>query len=172
MSKIIPYGFLFSCVTIALIVVSVFAETPGVEDCSGLLFRSKKEGIPVYASPDKTSKVLRKLSLGEKVCRVGEMGEFQILKWKAHSVEDETGVSESSSAFARTVDLWEARDMPGKKPGVFESAYRFFKLLFSGGMADDPLLPYRPVMDPEKSIPQYSDSKSSTETSQEDSCQQ
>lgn len=147
-SYLIPTALL--CLILWDGVVLAADETPGVNNCPGLLYRSKKEGIPVYDSPDVTSKVLRKLELGEKVCRVGEMAQFQILRWTPHAKEEDGTVTKSATAFARSVDLWEARDMPGAKIGVIESATRFFKLLFSGGMAEDPLLPYRPIMTPEQ----------------------
>ena len=121
------------------------SETPGVKNCPGMLYRSKKEGIPVYDTPDLTAKVLRKLELGEKVCRIGEVGQFQILRWDSHSVTQDDQQIESSNAYARTVDLGEAREAKGRE-GMVESVTRFFKMLFSGGMSEDPLLPYRPVM--------------------------
>ena len=150
--KLLSYLVIATPLSVTLWLAPVMAtdKTPGTENCKGLLYRSKKDGIPVYESPDVTSSVLRKLGLGEKVCRIGEMGQFQILRWDSFIKHEDGEAIASSSAFARTVDLWEARDMPGRKHGMLESVTGFFKLLFSGGMAEDPLLPYRPLMIPEK----------------------
>ncbi len=101
------------------------------------------EDVPVYAESDLTAEVVARLSLGEEVCYVGEEKEFAI-------VEGEFELKKSRLSFVRLVDLW-APNLPASKTparGLFEQVRRYLKYLQSGGVPEDPLLPYRPLLSP------------------------
>lgn len=144
------------------------------KDCGGLLYRSKKEKVPVYYEDSLSSGVLKKLTLGEKVCVVGKKSGFAIIDRRllqlknlelneesssANSFdfsEDESKQVLSELAYARDVDLWPPRDMRlessssnnsgGILMKLFDNARDYFRRL-RYGPPDNVLEPYGPVLD-------------------------
>lgn len=113
------------------------------ENCGGLLYRAKREGVPVYAEPDTTSRVVHRLTLGERVCYVGEQKAFAILDWREYVPAEQT---EPRVAFARLVDLWAPNERRGGVVGFFNRVKGFLYYIINGGVPEDPLLPYRPLI--------------------------
>jgi len=122
-------------------------------ECEGVVYKSKDDHIPVYTSPDETSKVIGKLALGEKVCNVGEEKGFSIIIWptdysqKTKKAKSEK-VEKTNLAFVKVTDLWapNLNKSSGGVEGFFEDAKRYYYYIRSGGIPEDPLAPYRPIM--------------------------
>ena len=111
-------------------------------DCLGFFARSKRTDVPVYPEPDVTQKVGRRLEHGEVVCVVGEVGEFLILD------SPKTQSQDSAGQFVRKTDLWESEEnSQGYQLSPAEKLKRFFKYLQSGGVPDDGLYIFRPLID-------------------------
>lgn len=132
-------------------VTESFAEPK--RDCLGFFARSKRNEVPVYPEPDVTQKVRRKLTQGEVVCVVGEVGEFLILDSpKAQSQEKRPKKQDSMQAsvgqFVRKTDLWESEENSyGYQLSPIEKIKQYFKYLQSGGVPDDGLYIFRPLID-------------------------
>ncbi len=126
------------------------------ESCSGVLYRSKKDEIPVYAEPDETAQVVYRLKLGEKVCYIGEKGSFAILNWESFLSSEERELSKEKLAYSRLVDLWPPKDGSGKKEhlpglaGFFSKARSIFQRMGYGHPPEDALEPYEPIIGPFK----------------------
>ncbi len=119
--------------------------------CTGLLYKAKKDNVPVYYEADLSSGVLSRLSAGELVCYVGEQGEFAVLHWQ----EGEANSKDSKLAYARLVDLWPSNQTqqatqlsPFKQhpPNVLNTLKSYYYYVQSGGVPEDGLAPYRPLI--------------------------
>lgn len=127
------------------------------KDCGGLLYRSKKELVPVYYENSLSSGVLKKLTLGEKVCVVGKKSGFAIIDRRLLKLKNSSQKETLSElAYARDVDLWPPRDMRleggaqnnsgGVLMKLFDKAREYFRRL-RYGPPDNVLEPYAPVLD-------------------------
>lgn len=123
--------------------------------CVGGLYRSKIEGVPVYADAAKTSQVLAKLSLGAEVCYLGERESFAIVEWPLRTekiiplpeAEKADSDPQRKLAYVRLVDLWEPRDRARKRrTGLLSTLKDYYYYMRSGGVPDDGLAPYRPLL--------------------------
>ena len=143
--------------------------------CTGLLYKSKKEGVPVYQEADTTSLVIAHLSLGEEVCYVGEKDEFAILHWEKNSASANEK-EKHTLAYARLVDLWaneryqklpqdETNQIPRPR-NFFQKIKSYYYYLRSGGVPEDGLVPYRPIIGPHG----YSESSAGSQCSE--SCEE
>lgn len=137
-------------------------------------YRSKRDGVPVYRKADRSSRVLRKLELGEYICHIGARGEFAILDWTKQdlinkksdaeeaveagiaekTVEEEPASSDSDEidelAYVRLVDLWkDNRQRPSDlQPKDFISQAKEHLNSIGGSLApDDVYGPLRPIID-------------------------
>jgi len=124
------------------------------EACSGMLYRSKKNEVPVYGEPDQTSEVVHRLRLGEKVCYIGEKGSFAILDWGSFLAVNGEGVKEEKLSYARLVDLWPPKNGSGRKEslpglaGFFSKARSLFQRMGYGHPPEDALEPYEQIIGP------------------------
>lgn len=123
------------------------------EKCSGWLYRSKKHEVAVFEEPDRASRVLEYLSRGDEVCYVGERERFAIVEW---TVEKQ--------AYVRLVDLWpgplsdyakeklskSGKPMPNPTEyglmGIIKRVKRYFTYMRSGGVPDNALDAYEPII--------------------------
>jgi hypothetical protein len=131
------------------------ASAPVAVECVGGFYRSKLDGVPVYADAATTSQVLTKLALGAEVCYLGERAGFAIVEWPLRTVkivpvpESEKVISDPKLkiAFVRTVDLWEPRGSARKRrTGLLSTLKDYYYYMRSGGVPDDGLAPYRPLL--------------------------
>ena len=117
-------------------------------DCLGFLARSKRNEVPVYPEPDVTQKVKRRLTQGEVVCVVGEVGEFLILDSPKAQSQEKPPSQASVGQFVRKTDLWESEENSyGYKLSPIEKIKQYVKYLQSGGVPDDGLYIFRPLID-------------------------
>lgn len=144
------------CVLLGCMVVCDPAQ--GEYKCNGQIYKIKSNSAPVFSEPDATSAVLSHLEQGDRVCYVGEQGEFIIvdkrslpmsvqLKLAAADTEDS---SPKGLVFVRQVD---SRSISGKKQestGVLAAVNRLVSYLENwknGVVPDDGLAPYGPFID-------------------------
>jgi len=124
------------------------------EACSGTLYRSKKDEVPVYGEPDQTAQVVHRLSLGEKVCYIGEKGTFAILDWGSFLSVSGEKVQEERLSYVRLVDLWPPKNGSSRKEslpglaGFFSKARSVFQRMGYGHPPEDALEPYDPIIGP------------------------
>lgn len=158
----------------AVVAVSVATAQPAhhsmpeLATCS--LYRSKKDGIPVYEKADTGSVIRGRLSLGEEVCYIGEQQGFAIIDWSKQPIlrryviggtkqpsepepepealpastagpETADGPGRIDRAHVRLVDLWEPRYPRYVPPGSWLKS--IWDTLWSGGVPDDPYAPLR-----------------------------
>ena len=97
-------GALLAASLVAIAIESAAQEFPSKELpprelpwCNGFVFRTKREGVPLYAQPDTTAAVIARLALGTRVCRVGVQQDFAIL---AQAPGSEPGGTPSPSSEA------------------------------------------------------------------------
>ncbi len=152
------FANVFLLAVVVTITISSYtrAEEEIASNCSGVLYKAKREGVPVYEERATTSQVLRHLTLGEKVCYIGEEGEFAMIDQRfKQNLQVFSESEEPRVAFVRLVDLWNLRDRPvaGKRTsgGWFTRIRQFIKYIMSGGVPEDPLGPVRPIMGDEPS---------------------
>ena len=119
------------------------------------LYRAKREAVPIYAEASTSSQVLDHLSLGERVCHVGEQGDFAIVDWRQQDGinrgrERSKKEYKGERVFARLVDLWPARDRSSK--GIVDDTFRrmqdYYYYWRYGGVPDDVFGPVRPLVRP------------------------
>ena len=120
--------------------------------CLNYIYKAKKEGVPVYKEPDETSGTLANLSLGEEVCYIGQQESFAILNWKWRAEGEKRADSQPDVAYARLSDLWDystsGDDAESSFLGrVFRRAKSYYQYLRYGGVPEDALLPYSPLVD-------------------------
>jgi hypothetical protein len=125
-----------------------------IGECTGLLYKSKKDDVPVYAEADKTSEVIARLSIGEVVCYVGEQDDFAVLHWRID--KNKSADSQTQLAYSRLVDLWpsdqyqvkgEANRGTQKRKGFMSTLKSYYYYMRSGGVPEDGLAPYRHIID-------------------------
>jgi len=133
-------------------------DTLSSVSCTGRVYKAKKDDVPVYQEPKLTAKVVSRLKLGERVCYVGEEKDFAIVDWDAHQSVQNDGVVKSKPddnkkerlVFVRTVDLWAPPNIKEQVVGgvlsLFEQAKSYMEYMRQGGVPEDPLMPYRPIM--------------------------
>lgn len=112
-------------------------------------FRAKLERVLVYAEASTDARVIAQLSLGEKVCLIGEAKGFAIVDW---SLQNSIGKQQRDMAvsqgvaFVRLVDLWEPQDVRGIKEygveGVLKRALQYYHYLRSGGVPEEAFFPF------------------------------
>jgi len=151
--------------TMVAVLAGVSLAETGV-DCSGLIYRSKKEQVPVFDEPALTGKILFQLSLGEKVCYVGEKERFAIVDLQRSAA---LGVLPFQRlVFIRLVDLWPPRESQrGELKGdLVGNAKRYITQLLYGGVPDDALAPYKQFFgENESAISSFGAGASSSERS-------
>lgn len=156
--------FLLSILLFPLQAESQEGVDDGLVNC--LLYRSKKEGVPVYAEPSTSAAVIARLELGENVCYVGEQAGFAIIDWTKQSKigkSREVSGSEQRLVFVRVVDLWEARDDRSLKQygaaGILQRLKQYYYYLRSGGIPETGFMPFEPLVEPDPSPTQVPGSK-------------
>ncbi len=139
-------AFLFS---LFLMPVGSLAEDDAAATCAGKLYRSKREGVPVFDEPATTGDVITRLKLGEKVCWIGERDNFAIISSGSGT--------ERRVHYIKTFDLWPPRDGSARHGSVgrettpqslLESAKGHMRRILQGVPSEDPLAPYRDVLKP------------------------
>ena len=126
--------------------------------CNGQLYKIKRDLAPVYAEPDVTSAILSHLEQGDRVCYVGEQGEFIIVDKRSLPLSvrarlraaDEDENSSSELVFVRQVDSRSLVAKNSDEPGWLRAINNFAAYIESwksGIVPDDGLVPYRPVVD-------------------------
>lgn len=109
------------------------------EGCQGRISKPKRNHVPIYASSEKAAEVIGYLLLGSQVCAIGEQGELAILQWN--------GSGENRLKFVRKVDLLDSRPRPREESGSFLGKLRsIYNSATSGVVPEDPLAPYRPII--------------------------
>ena len=147
------FVFYFLLLFLPTLVVADEAPEDDVKNCHR--YRAKKERIPVYEQPDTTSAVVGHLRLGEHVCYVGEQQGYATVDWGVQHVfssERKKSSRKSRLVFVRLVDLWEPVAGLGSKQkkgpeGFIAWMKSYYHYLRSGGVPEDGLIPYRPVID-------------------------
>ena len=115
----------------------------------------KRKGCRYNQDPDVTAQVITKLGLGERVCYVGENEQFAIVDWSLQHELNEARdqvASEEKVAYIRLVDLWTPSKGPGSAQkggtkGFVSWVKQYYHYVRSGGVPEDGLIPYRPVLD-------------------------
>ena len=102
---------------------------------------------------------MRKLDLGERVCHVGERGDFAIIDWRKQArINGKSEIQNSNrktpeAAFVRLVDLWppEASSLPdpnaAKPKDTLEQAQDHMKAMRNELVREDIYGPFRPLVD-------------------------
>ena len=138
----------------------LLAEGPEAH-CDGELLKPKKDNIAVYADPRPDAEIIARLTLGGRVCGVGEQSGFAIIAWKREELPVEPGKQSAEAeaaktpqlAFVRLVDVWRSprtqnwKKVPEKKEDLMATVQRWLRYAQSGIVPEDGLLPYRPLMD-------------------------
>ena len=116
------------------------APTPLVEEnCAGVLYKAKRNDVPIYRESSSTSEVIGRIDVGERVCYLGEEGKFAILQWSGEQEQ----LKEESLSFARASDLRpvKVRRRYGSD-GFFDRIRQFYYYIRSGGVPEySPVLP-------------------------------
>ena len=128
--------------------------------CEGQLYRAKRDGVPVFDEPNTTGTVTERLSVGERVCWVGERDNFAII----------VAGPERQLRYVKLYDLWPPREKDGKHKnsphsllgGAIDSAKGQMQRILQGIPAEDSLAPYRQVLQPNPAPPPADASWSST----------
>ena len=124
-----------------------------VLDCNGVWYKSKRAGAPVYFEDANTSKVIYKLGVGERVCYVGERGDYVILEWKKSKNSNE-GLAYVRASDVRVEEVKKKRKTVYQHPRktLFDRIKQFYYYARSGGVPDDIIGPFRPDFEPAGSI--------------------
>lgn len=116
------------------------------EEISCTLYSAKREAVPVYRSPDKSTEVLAKLSLGEELCYIGEQDGFAIIDWEKTFLRREAAFDEESQpelVFVSLTDLWPPMT---EVQSIEEHARRVFENMGYGGQPEDVFAPLRELI--------------------------
>jgi len=107
-------------------------------------YSAKLKEVQVYKEPSEDAERLKSLKLGEEVCYLGEVSSFAIIEIDPENktAKDESQLSPDDVAYVRLTDLWEPESKKKKKTQK-EHVKDFFKFWQRGGVADDPLAPFR-----------------------------
>ncbi len=134
------------CISIFLLLLipaTALSEEKEVKEqevgCAGVFYKAKKDDVPVFDRADATGKVPHRLSIGEKVCYIGEEKDFVII------TKDEG----KALFFVRRTDLWAPKREKNRfgMIGVVDWIKEQYNYMRHGGVPEDGLLPYRPVLD-------------------------
>ncbi len=111
-----------------------------MKNCLGGKYRSKKDDVAIYADSDRAAEVIGRLALGEKACYLGEQSGFAIIAWQPPR----------KLAYVHLTDLWPPRGEQARRGGkdLFQNAADYLNYMRYGGVPDDGLAPYRPLMNP------------------------
>ncbi len=135
----------YAAALIFFLATTCAAEEPAeIEYANCSWYRSKKDGVVVYAEAKADAQVIDKLAQGERVCGIGEQSGFVVLQWEKQALLRGGKKGPELRAFARTVDLWEPRDR-AQKPG--QETKELMEYHKTGTAPDDPLWFLRPVLD-------------------------
>ncbi len=116
-------------------------QEPLLENCTR--YKAKRADVPVYEEPEKSSRVVAKLLLGEEVCYVGEQNDFAIIDWRIQpqiSPERKSKTKSSELVFIALSDLWAPAD---KGVDLEQSVRNIFESMGYGGQPDDIFGPVR-----------------------------
>lgn len=120
------------------IAMSIVVASVARAECNGFEYRSKDDGVPVYDEPDTASRVVRKLALGDVVCRIGEQNGFAILSG-----------TDSKLEFVRSAEIWTPdprAEGVQEDRSILDRIRGYFQFIQSGGVPEDGLLPYRGII--------------------------
>lgn len=131
---------------------SAASQDPHASTC--LLYRSKKDGVPVYNEADPASGVRRKLRLGEVVCYVGEKQDFAIVDGRYRDTDGRLtqDAKEAPLEYISIFYLWPPRSGPGvvkhqgsasQNKGKGGEVYRPRVTAPSGSVPEDVFAPFR-----------------------------
>ena len=109
---------------------------------------AQKDQVPVYEAPSPTSEVLDYLEPGERVCVVGERGDFFILDWKnqdkinGRHIQSSKGVASVAYTKKESVSL-----VVEQQDDLFERAKTQLDLMRGGLVPEDIYGPFGPLID-------------------------
>jgi hypothetical protein len=111
------------------------------DSCNGEIYRPRRDGVPVLREPDRTAEVVFSLVLGDRVCKVGERGEFAILSSATGPVPREVApgseTPKASVTYARLRELYQVESR--SRRGIGERIGAWLRYVLSGGVPDIPV---------------------------------
>ena len=116
-----------------------FAKEP---ECPGVVYKIRAESAPIYAEPDEASEVLFSLKISDRVCHIGEQGNFAILKLQDKS----QSLGFASLRDVRPLRIEKEKSYAPGLIGVYERAVDYMRFMYYGGVPDDPFMPVRPLL--------------------------
>jgi len=146
-------------------------EAPRDPECPGFWYRAKRNGVVLYQDPDAESFKVGELTVGERVCVVGEQRKFAIVdlgygtwtmhRWVREPSLEKRGKSDTSKAdkgfeknpfdYCRAQELWPPSDAPKQfEPnalGWFKRMKQYYHFLRSGGVPEEGILPVSPFVE-------------------------
>ena len=122
---------------------SVLKDKSDVRGCEGAWYRIKRKRVPIYQEASSRARVIAYLSRGEKVCYIGEKERFSILDWNAGKEVNQSEPAEL--VFVRTSDIWSPNS--GRPQGFFGRIKQYWHYFRSGGVPEDGLAPYGPLIE-------------------------
>jgi len=131
------------------------AEQPPVSSCQGFFYKAKRDGVPVYKEPDRGSEVVKVLTIGEKVCYIGEQGEFVIVDWSltpTKAPKSKNPPLSESLMYIRKAELWRTKEhgsgqTSSRSNNFIDAVINYFYYWKSGGVPEQGLVPYDPAID-------------------------
>ena len=124
-------------------------------NCSGQLYRAKRDNVPVYKQADAASEVVVKLGSAQRVCYVGEKKGFAVIdRFPEAQTEELTGsetqISETGDrlAYVRTYDLWPPRGKSAakKNESILSKTVSFIRSLQYNSVPSGDFEPHPPLL--------------------------
>lgn len=155
-SPVLRTKIILVCLLVGYMIVCDTAQ--GEYKCRGQIYKIKSKSAPLFSEPDATSAVLSHLEQGDRVCYVGEQGEFIIVDRRSLptsvqlklAVADAEDRSPNGLVFVRQVDSRSISGSNKESTGVLAALNRFVSYLENwknGVVPDDGLAPYGPFID-------------------------